>query len=103
MNLVEVFKALGEPVRFRLFSLLANSDEVCVCNLTEALKLPQSTVSRHLAILRHSGLVSTRRDGKWMYYQLAPDVPSELLAVIQTDAPDGFEGDLSCLQRSRNC
>jgi len=82
LNLAAIFKALGEPVRLRLFSLLASSGEVCVCHLTDALELPQSTISRHLGVLRHAGLVATRRDGKWMYYKLADGVPVELLSML---------------------
>jgi ArsR family transcriptional regulator len=84
MQMALVFKALGDPVRLRLFHLLSLRDELCVCHLTEALRLPQSTVSRHLGILRNAGLVSTRRDGKWMYYQLADDAPEELTRLLDS-------------------
>ena len=82
MRLNETFKALGEPVRLRLVSLLATSGEQCVCHLTEALNLPQSTISRHLGLLRQAGLISARRDGKWMYYQLTDDTPAELITLL---------------------
>ncbi|ATX80832.1 ArsR family transcriptional regulator [Mariprofundus aestuarium] len=82
MRLNQIFKALGEPVRLRLVSLLATSGEQCVCHLTEALLLPQSTVSRHLGVLRQAGLISARRDGKWMYYQLMDDTPTELITLL---------------------
>jgi len=80
--LAETFKALGDPVRLRLFQLLAGQDELCVCHLTEALNLPQSTVSRHLGVLRHAGLVQTRREGKWMHYRLANGLTSSLATLI---------------------
>lgn len=80
------FKALGEPVRLRLFSLLSMKKELCVCHLTEALQLPQSTVSRHLGVLRHANLVSTRREGKWMYYRLAESVPEQLAELVLQNA-----------------
>lgn len=80
-NLAFFFKALGDPTRLRILSCLKDG-ELCVCNLMEALDMPQSTISRHLATLRHAGLVSGRRGGKWMYYQLAkPDCP--LCANVQ--------------------
>jgi len=82
MRQAEVFKALGDPVRLRLFHLLAGHDELCVCHLTEALELPQSTVSRHLGVLRHTGLVVTRRDGKWMHYRLANSLAKRLATLI---------------------
>jgi len=80
--MVETFKALGDPVRLRLFQLLSQKEELCVCHLTEVLKLPQSTVSRHLGVLRHAGLVQTRREGKWMYYHLAGDLADRFAALI---------------------
>jgi ArsR family transcriptional regulator, arsenate/arsenite/antimonite-responsive transcriptional repressor len=70
---VELFKAFADPVRLRLLNLLADG-EVCVCHLHEALELPQSTVSRHLAYLRTRGLVVGRKDGLWVHYRLAKPV-----------------------------
>src|SRR5271155_3193952 len=67
---IELFKALADPVRLRLLSLLAEG-EICVCHLHEALDLPQSTVSRHLAYLRKRGLVLGRKEGLWVHYRLA--------------------------------
>ena len=66
----QVFKALGDETRLRIMALLASGEELCVCDLMAALSLPQSTVSRHLSSLRHAGLVSGRRQGVWMYYQI---------------------------------
>ena len=70
---IELFKAFADPVRLRLMSLLADG-EVCVCHLHEALDLPQSTVSRHLAYLRKRGLVIGRKEGLWVHYRLAKPV-----------------------------
>jgi len=67
---IELFKAFADPVRLRLLNLLADG-EVCVCHLHEALDLPQSTVSRHLAYLRKRGLVIGRKEGLWVHYRLA--------------------------------
>jgi ArsR family transcriptional regulator len=67
---IELFKAVADPVRFRLLNLLVNG-EVCVCHLHDALELPQSTVSRHLAYLRKRGLVVGRKEGLWVHYRLA--------------------------------
>jgi len=78
-----LFKALGDRTRLRILALLA-AGEVCVCNVHESLGLPQPTVSRHLAYLRRSGLVETRRDGVWIHYRLAP--PAERLAAAIVDA-----------------
>jgi ArsR family transcriptional regulator len=70
-ELPPLFKALSDPTRLRLLSLLADG-AVCVCHLGEVLKLAQPTVSRHLAYLKRAGLVTARRDGKWMHYAWAP-------------------------------
>lgn len=88
MRQAQVFKALGDPVRLRLFHLLSLKNELCVCHLTEALNLPQSTVSRHLGVLRHAGLVKTRREGKWMHYRLAGATAKTFAQLIseQVDA-----------------
>jgi len=67
---VALFKAFADPVRLRLLNLLADG-EVCVCHLHEALDLPQSTVSRHLAYLRRRRLVVARKAGLWVHYRLA--------------------------------
>lgn len=82
-RLERLFKALGDRTRLRILALLA-AGEVCVCNVHESLGLPQPTVSRHLAYLRRSGLVETRRDGVWIHYRLAP--PAERLAAAIVDA-----------------
>lgn len=79
------FKALADPTRLRLLGLLL-CGELCVCSLMAALDLPQSTVSRHLGVLRAGGWVAGRRSGKWMYYRLAePDllVLQGLLALLR--------------------
>jgi ArsR family transcriptional regulator len=85
-QLSSIFKALGDPVRLRLFHLISLRDELCVCHLTEALALPQSTVSRQLAILRQAGLVATRRDGKWIHYRLAGEQSESLTLFVQMHA-----------------
>ena len=63
------FRALADPTRLRLLNLIADR-EICVCYLVEILRMSQPKVSRHLAYLRRAGIVSPRRDGKWMHYRL---------------------------------
>lgn len=67
----QIFKALSDPIRLRIILLLQAEGELCVCDLIAVLKLPQSTVSRHLAYLKRSCWVDIRRQGVWMYYQLS--------------------------------
>jgi ArsR family transcriptional regulator, arsenate/arsenite/antimonite-responsive transcriptional repressor len=70
-ELVKVYKALADETRLRILALLKDG-EVCVCHIHGGLRMPQPTVSRHLAYLRRSGLVTARREGVWMHYRLTP-------------------------------
>lgn len=80
--MASLFQALGDSTRLRILGLLL-SGEVCVCDIHESLKIPQSKASRHLAYLRKARLVDTRRDGLWIHYRLASrDEP--VLAAIAT-------------------
>jgi len=65
----QLFKALGDPTRLRMLSVLRHG-ELCVCDIMTVLTLPQSTASRHLAYLRNAGWLTSRRQNKWMYYKL---------------------------------
>ena len=67
----QLFKAFSDSTRLRLLNLLAQREH-CVCEFQNILRVPQPKISRHLAYLRRSGLVKTRRNGKWIYYTLAP-------------------------------
>ena len=69
-QLEELFKALADATRLRILRLLM-AGELCVCNIHDALKIPQAKASRHLAYLRRVGLVTTRREGLWVYYSLS--------------------------------
>ncbi len=75
-----LFKALADETRLRILGLLLTG-EVCVCEIHETLKIPQPKASRHLAYLRRSGLVGTRRDGLWVHYRLA-DLSDPVLGAI---------------------
>ena len=69
-----MFKALGDPVRLKLLSMIASAGggEVCVCDLTGSFKLTGPTISHHLKVLREAGLVDSDRRGTWVYYRLVP-------------------------------
>ena len=69
-ELEKVFVALADPTRLRLLNLMRGG-EVCVCFFVEVLDQPQPKISRHLAFLRRAGLVTARRDAKWMHYSIA--------------------------------
>ncbi|HKJ75802.1 MAG TPA: metalloregulator ArsR/SmtB family transcription factor [Gammaproteobacteria bacterium] len=70
-----VFRALADPTRLRCIALLRAEGELCVCELTYALRMVQPKVSRHLAVLRESGLVTDRREGQWIHYRCHPELP----------------------------
>jgi ArsR family transcriptional regulator len=82
-QLEAVFKALADKTRLRILALLGNN-EVCVCHIHDALRLPQPTVSRHLAYLRRAGLVEARRDGVWMHYQVTRSLEPAVQSVLDT-------------------
>lgn len=91
-ELDQVFSALADDTRRRILGLLA-SGEVCVCNIHAALDIPQPTASRHLAHLRKSGLVATRKDGLWVHYRLAeiedPAISGVLRAALAALSSNG--------------
>lgn len=78
-----VFKCLADETRARAALLIAREGELCVCELVCALNDSQPKVSRHLAQLRACGLLSDRRQGQWVYYQLNPDLPDWVRSVLQ--------------------
>ncbi|BBC95190.1 transcriptional regulator [Streptomyces rochei] len=94
-ELAKVFKALGDPVRLRLLSMIASraGGEVCVCDLTPAFDLSQPTVSHHLKLLREAGLIDCERRGTWVYYWLVQEMTDRLAAILTrptgAPAPDG--------------
>jgi len=75
-----MFKALADATRLRILGLLLTG-EVCVCDIHESLKITQSKASRHLAYLRRSGLVETRRDGLWIHYRFGKLADPVLAAI----------------------
>jgi ArsR family transcriptional regulator, arsenate/arsenite/antimonite-responsive transcriptional repressor len=83
-DLAAVFKALGDPVRLRLLSMIASrdGDEVCVCELTPEFELSQPTISHHLKLLRQAGLIDCERRGTWVYYWLVPETMDRLAGVL---------------------
>jgi ArsR family transcriptional regulator len=88
-HLAQTIKALSDPIRLRIILLLQSEGELCVCDLMAVLKLPQSTVSRHLAYLKRSCWVDIRREGVWMYYSLSREsctICKDLLMTLKQHA-----------------
>jgi ArsR family transcriptional regulator len=88
-RLARMFKALGDPTRVRLLSMIAAQagGEACVCDLTEPVGLSQPTVSHHMKQLVEAGLVTREQRGKWAYYALAPNTLALLSRAINPDPP----------------
>ena len=70
-----LFKCLADSTRLRCLLLLLHTEELCVCDLTQVLELPQPKISRHLATLRQAELVLDMRQGTWIYYRIHPELP----------------------------
>ncbi|WP_433712394.1 metalloregulator ArsR/SmtB family transcription factor [Nocardia sp. CA-084685] len=82
--LAGVFKALADPVRLRLMSVVAShgGQEVCVCELSDGFDISQPTVSHHLRVLREAGLLSSERRGSWVYYRVEPTALQQLSRLL---------------------
>jgi ArsR family transcriptional regulator len=81
-DVARIFSALGDPVRLRLLSMIASTDEACSCNLEEPLGKSQPTVSHHTRILAEAGLIVGERRGRWTWWRVVPerlDVAARLL------------------------
>lgn len=87
-RLARIFKALGDPTRVKLLSLIAGTDggEACLCDLIEPVHLSQPTVSHHMRLLSEAGLVAREQRGKWAYYRV---VDQTLLAIATALTPVG--------------
>jgi ArsR family transcriptional regulator, arsenate/arsenite/antimonite-responsive transcriptional repressor len=85
-GLARAFKALGDPVRLRLLSLIASHEggEACVCDLSGVFDLSGPTISHHLKVLREADLIAGQRRGTWVYYQVLPDALTRLSGLLST-------------------
>ena len=81
-ELARMLKALSDPTRIRIVHLLNGREELCVCEIVDALEIPQYSVSRHLGVLKAAGVVTDWRQGKWMHYAIAPALSQEETAVV---------------------
>jgi ArsR family transcriptional regulator len=86
-EIAPMFKALGDPVRLRLMSLIASSPEMCVCDLTGAFDVSGPTISHHLRVLRDAGLVDCERRGTWVYYWVRREAFRQLGTLLEIAAP----------------
>jgi ArsR family transcriptional regulator len=83
------FKALGDPIRLQLMSMIASAPggEICVCDLTPAFELTGQTISHHLKVLREAGLVDAERRASWVYYRARPALMRQLATLLAVNEP----------------
>ena len=83
-ELARAFKAIGDPVRLKLLSMITGDTrgEACVCDLTDAFTLTGPTISHHLKVLREAGLITSERRASWVYYRPVPEALARLSAVL---------------------
>jgi ArsR family transcriptional regulator len=88
-QIAPLLKALADPVRLRLMSLVASHEggEACVCDLNDAFELSQPTISHHLKVLHDAGLLEREKRGVWVYYRASGDALTGLAGLIGTAAP----------------
>ena len=82
--LAHAFKALGDPIRLQLMSMIASAPggEICVCDLTPAFTISGTTISHHLKVLREAGLMDAERRASWVYYRARPALMRQLSALL---------------------
>ena len=97
---LELFKALSDANRLRIVAGLSRYDELCACQITELLQVTGATVSRHLSVLQHAGLVESRKEGRWVHFRLTiPAGKEAILDVLEQTfrESDELQADLKKL------
>ncbi|XVV13433.1 ArsR/SmtB family transcription factor [Actinoplanes sp. CA-131856] len=89
-TLAQAFKALGDPIRLQLMSMIASAPggEICVCDLTPAFEISGPTISHHLKVLKESGLVTAERRASWVYYRAQPALMRRLSSLLDIDGAE---------------
>jgi ArsR family transcriptional regulator, arsenate/arsenite/antimonite-responsive transcriptional repressor len=88
VDLAATLKALSDPVRLRLLSVVAShtGGEACVCDISVGIEVSQPTISHHLKVLRLAGLLDSERRGSWVYYRVIPEALRKLAHVLGADS-----------------
>src|SRR6476619_5710107 len=92
---IELFHALSDETRLEIIELLGRGER-CVCDLTDALDAAQSRLSFHLRVLKDAGIVRDRKDGRWVHYELDPEVFAEVEALVEGLKPRGLTVRADC-------
>ncbi len=82
-DLLRIFKALADKNRLLIMFSLMQYPELCACQITEFLEVTGATASKHLGILNNANLIQNRKDGRWIYYRLSDDIPTEIQELLQ--------------------
>ena len=101
MDISEIFRALGDPARLKIVSMVAEAGELCVCKIVEALDMGQPAVSHHLARLRYAGILKARKQGQWVHYSLNLEtLEAEALEFLRrlAEEANAHKADDSCCQ-----
>jgi ArsR family transcriptional regulator len=97
---VEIFKALSDKNRLLILDMLS-CGELCACDIMDALSLTQPTISHHMKVLQHAGLVTGRKDGKWMHYSINQDRIDEVCSFIKNLT--FYKDDCICKKIKKQC
>ena len=81
-TMAEIFKAFADPTRLMILKLLSENECMCVCKIIDELKKPQSTISRHLSMLKKSGLIKARKERTWNYYYIVNPKVKNIIATM---------------------
>ncbi|WP_297206665.1 metalloregulator ArsR/SmtB family transcription factor [uncultured Pluralibacter sp.] len=106
---LQLFKNLSDETRLGIVLVLREAGELCVCDLCAALEQSQPKISRHLAMLRESGLLLDSRRGKWVHYRLSPQMPAWAAQIVeqawlsQRDAVRAIAGRLDSVSSNMRC
>lgn len=98
MDTISFLKCLADSTRLRMLLLIQAESELCVCELVQALELSQPKISRHLALMKSTGLLLDRRQGQWIHYRLQDNLPQWAKNIIDNAA----EGYLNVVQEDKN-
>lgn len=82
-NITEIFKALSDENRVRIVSIVAREDDICACMILDELGITQPTLSHHMKVLSSCGLITGRKEGKWMHYSIQQDALDAIQAFFE--------------------
>ena len=97
---IEVFKALSDKNRLLILEMLS-CGEMCACDIMDKLKLTQPTISHHMKVLHHAGLINTKKSGKWMIYSINKELVDEITKFIVKLT--SYKDDCICMGLNRSC